>query len=230
MSIKNKRDEIAAGIVAGSAFIASATHIVTVAVEAGNFVAVAAVHAIGIDGLIYIGIRAMQRGNKRAGIAALLYGAAVSLVFNAASYGAFEMPKIVIAFTMPVAMLLAFLVVHSGHGTKDSTRDSAEDTEATRTHVHLDIQRDTVRTPRPHTTVQATTVQPETSTPVTGTVVQPERKAITRRPAARDWDRDRAIEMLATGTLTHAQIAAEVGASTKSIQRLRKALTEGSTE
>lgn len=114
-SLKDKRDEIVAGGVAISAFAASAQHIFHVTAEAGNPSIVAALHPAGIDGLIYIGIRAMQRGNRWAGAAAVFYGAAYSLAFNASSYGAFEMPKYLLAACMPLAMFFAFLIVHGGH-------------------------------------------------------------------------------------------------------------------
>jgi hypothetical protein len=114
-NLKAKRDEIVAGGVALSAFAASAQHIYHVTQAAGNPAVVAALHPAGIDGLIYIGIRAMQGGNKKAGGFAVAYGAAYSLTFNAASYGAFKMPTYLLAACMPLAMFFAFLIVHGGH-------------------------------------------------------------------------------------------------------------------
>lgn len=222
MSAKGKRDEIVAGIVAGGAFIASAAHIITVAVESGNHPAIAAVHAIGIDGLIYIGIRAMQRGQRLSGGAALIYGAAVSLIFNAASYGAFAMPKIVIAFTMPVALLLAVLVVHGSH-----TEDTDTEDTATRTHVRLDVHRQSVPVSRPTAPVPTQVVHPAPAT-VSGEVVRPEpAKAITRKPHARQWDVEQATRMIMTTPLSNHEIAAQVGTSYKTIQRLRTKVTNG---
>lgn len=216
MSDKGKRDEIVAGVVAAGAFAASAAHIITVAAEAGNHVAIAGVHAIGIDGLIYIGIRAMQRGQRLAGGLALIYGVAVSLIFNAASYGAFAMPKIVIAFTMPVALLLAVLVVHGAH-----SADNEDEDNATRTHVRLDIERESVPVSRPAPAVRATVVPATVATVVPATVTSPVRPAIERKPAARGWDVDEATRLIEAGQLSNHEIGAQVGTSYKTIQRLR---------
>ncbi len=113
--LKAKREEFVAAGVALSAFAASAQHIYHVTEAAGNPAIVAALHPAGIDGLIYIGIRAMQRGNKKPGMFAIAYGAAYSLAFNAASYGGFVMPVWALAACMPLAMFAAFLIVHGGH-------------------------------------------------------------------------------------------------------------------
>ena len=116
MSLKDRKDEIVAGGVACAAFISSAQHIVEVVLSHGVPMAVAAVHPLGLDGLIYVGIRAMQQGNKRSGFAAIAYGAAYSLLFNMDSYSkSFDMPPILLAASMPLAMLFAFLIVHSSH-------------------------------------------------------------------------------------------------------------------
>lgn len=223
---KNLRDNIVAGSVAVMAFAASASHIITVATEAGNWPPISVAHALGIDGLIYIGIRAMQRGAKAAGLMAMVYGAAISLIFNAASYGAFSMPKIVIAFTMPVAMLLAFLVVHSGHGEDNGTEDKSED-KATRTHVRLDVQRESVPLSRPAAVPMS---RPATVPAVLTEVVQPAaRKEITRAPINK-WDVAHATRMIEAGTMNNEEIGAVVGTSAKTIQRLRKKINEASTE
>lgn len=115
-NLKDKRDEIVAFGVALSAFAASAQHIYHVTEAAGNPAFVAALHPAGIDGLIYIGIRAMQQGRRVAGGLAVAYGAVYSLTFNGFSYadGA-HMPVPLLAACMPLAMFLAFLIVHSGH-------------------------------------------------------------------------------------------------------------------
>ena len=57
----NIKSEAAAGVVAGASFIASAGHIVSVVNET-NALAFALVYPIGIDGLLYVGIRAVQTG------------------------------------------------------------------------------------------------------------------------------------------------------------------------
>lgn len=115
-NLKAKRDEIVAGGVALSAFAASAQHIFHVTMEAGNPALVAALHPAGIDGLIYIGIRAMQKGNRWGGGLTVAYGAAYSLAFNFYSYSTTQtMPIWALAACMPLAMFWAFLIVHSGH-------------------------------------------------------------------------------------------------------------------
>jgi uncharacterized protein YerC len=125
-NLKAKRDEIVAGGVALSAFAASAQHIFHVTAAAGNPDVVAALHPAGIDGLIYIGIRAMQQGNKKAGGLAIAYGAGYSLAFNAASYGGFVMPVWALAACMPLAMFLAFLIVHGGHKVVQAAVETVE--------------------------------------------------------------------------------------------------------
>lgn len=125
-NLKAKREELVAAGVALSAFTASAQHIFHVTAAAGNPDVVAALHPAGIDGLIYIGIRAMQRGNKKAGMFAIAYGAAYSLAFNAASYGGFQMPVWALAACMPLAMFAAFLIVHGGHKATEVAKEAVE--------------------------------------------------------------------------------------------------------
>lgn len=103
----------AAAIVAGAAFLASAGHIVSVVKET-NHLLFALAYPIGIDGLIYVGIRSMQRGQYGRGAVALLIGAIYSLAFNAHAENALTMPKLMIASAMPVAMFAAFIIEHSG--------------------------------------------------------------------------------------------------------------------
>lgn len=230
---KGKRDEIVAAGVSLGCFIASAAHIVSQAQLAGNHPAIAGVHALGIDGLIYIGIRAMQRGNKLAGGAALAYGATISLIFNCASYEVFPLPRIVIAFTMPVAMVLGVLVVHgrdkdkdrgqdTGHVQGTRTRDRTKD-KATRTHVLLDVQRESVPVSSDvHPVVHADVHPMSTPDTITGQVVPPvSTPAIERGPAPARWDVARATELITTTAMSNADIGADVGTSSKTIQRLR---------
>lgn len=105
----NIKSEAAAGIVAGASFIASAGHIVHV-VSATNPIGFALVYPVGIDGLLYVGIRAVQTGRRVAGIFAILIGAIYSLAFNAHAEGALTMPKLMIASSMPVCMVVAFVI------------------------------------------------------------------------------------------------------------------------
>lgn len=115
-----KKDELVAGGVAGAAFFASAAHIIEVVSET-NHMAFALAYPFGIDGLIYIGIRAAQSGRKAAGFGAILIGAAYSLLFNAHAEGAIVMHPLLIAASMPVAMLVSFAIVHTGHGEPEAT-------------------------------------------------------------------------------------------------------------
>jgi hypothetical protein len=229
--------KITASIVAGAAFLASGNHIATVAHEAGNPMVVAWIHAIGIDGLILIGINALGTA-RRAAVASIIYGAIVSLIFNAASYGAFEMPAFALAVTMPGALVLAYITQHSATGHKSTdTEDNHRDT-ATRTSVRLDVQRDTVPVPSAPS-VQATTVHPSTSAAIVvpfeeGVPVAeapPARKAITRTPSTRGgWDVAKATELVKTTDLGNAEIGAQVGTSYKTIQRLRSQIKNETAE
>lgn len=106
------RDEVVAGGVAASAFACSAMHIYSVALDAGNPMPIAIVHPLGLDGLIYIGIRAVQRGHRVTGWMGTIYGVGMSLAFNAASYADTDLPTWVMALAMPAALVLAVLVVH----------------------------------------------------------------------------------------------------------------------
>lgn len=107
------RDQIVAGGVAAAAFACSAQHIYTVALGAGNPWPIALVHPAGIDGLIYIGMRAVSAGRKWQGWIATVYGVGMSLTFNAVSYAHVAMPPWVMAVAMPLALVLGVLVV--GH-------------------------------------------------------------------------------------------------------------------
>jgi hypothetical protein len=113
----NAKSPSAAGIVAGAAFIASAGHIVSVVSET-NPIWFALAYPIGIDGLIYVGIRSLQEKRFLSGTIALLIGAVYSLAFNAHAEGALVMPALMIASSMPVAMFAAFLI--EAFGAKDA--------------------------------------------------------------------------------------------------------------
>lgn len=107
------RDQLVAGGVAIAAFACSAQHIYQVAYDSGNPVPIALVHPLGLDGLIYIGMRAVQNGRRWQGWLATVYGVAMSLTFNAVSYADIAMPPAVMAVAMPLALVLAVLVI--GH-------------------------------------------------------------------------------------------------------------------
>jgi hypothetical protein len=202
-NLKAKRDEIVAGGVALSAFAASAQHIFHVTAAAGNPDLVAALHPAGIDGLIYIGIRAMQGGNKKAGAFAVAYGAAYSLAFNAASYGGFRMPVWALAACMPLAMFFAFLIVHGGHKLAPVTETVEKIVEVVK-EVQVLPQLLPIVPPAPR--VQA---------PAPPAAVA---KASTRQAA---WDVEKVVAMIVEGKET-AEIQAVVDVHTKTLQRTRR--------
>lgn len=188
----------AAAIVAGASFIASAGHIVSV-VDETNPIWFALAYPIGIDGLIYVGIRAMQGKRFLAGAVALLIGAIYSLAFNAHAEGALTMPALMIASSMPVAMFAAFLIEHSG--------EKAEEIEA----------------PAP---APAPVHVPATVPAPVKIAAKPTRPAITdgRKGSGRTaaWDVEKAVRLLADGR-TNEEIASTVGTNTKAIQRTKRA-------
>jgi hypothetical protein len=233
---------VTANIVAGAAFLASAQHIYKVAHEAGNPESIAAVHAVGIDGLILIGINALKV-SRVAGIVAILYGAGVSLVFNAASYGAFEMHPLALAVTMPVALVLAYVTVQASArtGQDAGTQDGGTGQEkATSTEVDIRVSRQSV--PRPAArSVPSTVSHPIVSQPVqrSATVVPSvqdiERPAIgsVPRPAPRGWDPTLLItarEKIEAGGKSDREVAREVfgpdatDSDRKKIERLRRGM------
>jgi hypothetical protein len=179
------------------AFLASAGHIFEVAVSMGNPGPIAAVHAVGLDGLVYVGIIAFQAGAKLRGAAAVIYGGAVSLAFNAAAYSdAHTLPVWVMAMSMPVSLVLGVLV---GHGTL-TQRDTTPAVP------------DRVPVPRPRVPV---------SQPVPVPVAQPKGHVPARAPVSRakEWDKDKARALLAEGR-PRKEIAELCGTSRKSIDRL----------
>jgi hypothetical protein len=202
-NLKAKRDEIVAGGVALSAFAASAQHIFHVTQAAGNPDVVAALHPAGIDGLIYIGIRAMQQGNRWAGGLAIAYGAGYSLAFNAASYGGFRMPVWALAACMPLAMFLAFLIVHGGHKAAQAAVETVE--------VIREVQ----------VLPQLLPIVP--FQPVVAPVRIPSLPAAVAKASTRQasWDVEKVVAMIVDGKET-AEIQAVVDVHTKTLQRTRR--------
>lgn len=211
--LKDKREEIVAAGVALSAFAASAQHIYHVTEAAGNPSIVAALHPAGIDGLIYIGIRAMQRGNKRAGGFAIAYGAAYSLAFNAASYGGFVMPVWALAACMPLAMFAAFLIVHGGHKVVQAAETITETVE---------VIREVVKERELLPILDACLVLP-TPAPVRIPSIPVQRAALpapvaTTSGRVATWDVEKAVAMVLDGK-TNNEIAEVLGVNYKSIQK-----------
>lgn len=200
-----KRDEIVAAGVALSAFAASAQHIFHVTAAAGNPDLVAALHPAGIDGLIYIGIRAMQRGDRRSGGFAVAYGAAYSLAFNAASYGGFVMPVWALAACMPLAMFFAFLIVHGGHKKAPKTVERI-----------VEVVKEVQVLPKllPIAPLQPIAPVRIPSQPVPSAVA-----AASTRQAA--WDVEKAVAMILAGN-TSPEILEVVDVHAKTLQRTRR--------
>jgi hypothetical protein len=208
MEFKAKRDEIVAGGVAVAAFAASAQHIFHVCAVAGNPPLVAALHPAGIDGLIYIGIRAMQGGNKRAGGFAIAYGAVYSLAFNAASYGGLKMPVWALAACMPLAMFFAFLIVHAAP--KPAAEPAPEVVAGPASEIVAEAEQ---------ITMDAVTYIPRPSETRTGRT-----DGTDGRGRVAKWDVEKAIRLMDEGR-TNAEIASTLGdVGEKPVQRTRRAL------
>lgn len=194
------RDQLVAGGVAMAAFACSAQHIYTVALDSGNPVVIAAVHPLGLDGLIYIGMRAVQSGRRWQGWLATTYGIVMSLTFNGVSYAHVPMPAWVMAVAMPLALVLAVLVV--GHEVRDKTVDSP-----------APVSRPRVRVPA------VVPVVSHPDVPVVVPQVSGVPSPVVPMSRGKDWDRDKARTLLSEGR-PRAEIAELCGVSTKTISRL----------
>lgn len=187
-------------VVLWSAFLASGGHIYQVATRMGNMPMIALVHAVGLDGLVYVGINSCRTGGRGAwvrGIICVIYGGGMSLAFNAASYSTSGvLPGWVIAMSMPVSLVLAVI---AGHG---AVKDSTPDVPVSR--------------PRP--------VRVPASVPtVRGTPAVMSHPGSTPR-VAKEWDRDKATRLLSEGR-PRKEIAELCGVSRKSIDRLAESLS-----
>lgn len=208
------RDALVAGGVAGAAFVASAQHIWSVTVAAGNPALIAALHPLAIDGLVYIGIRSVQRGNRGAGVFALVYGAGYSLAFNAASYGGFAMHWTAMAACLPIALVAAVLIVHGGrHAPVEPVVEPLEDVEP----VHA------VAVVEPVMMEPAPLVQPS--------VLQltPDARPVVRASTGRvSWDVAKVVHLLQDGRDVPEDVA-----SAKNVQRVRyivRAIQDGAAD
>lgn len=205
----NIKSEAAAGVVAGASFIASAGHIVTVVHET-NLLAFSLVYPIGIDGLLYVGIRAVQTGRRFAGILAILVGAFFSLAFNADAEGALIMPRLMIASSMPLCMVVAFVI----EGTAKKAAPAAALT------VPAPAPAAPVKVPA---TVQApapVAPKPVAPKPVAKAIEAP--KASAGRVAS--WDVEKAVRLLVDGR-TDADVLGTVdGLTAKPLQRTKRAV------
>jgi hypothetical protein len=202
----NLKSETAAAIVAGAAFIASAGHIITVVNESNPWFVTPA-YPIGIDGLIFVGIRAMQTGRKLAGTIALLIGAAYSLAFNAHAEGAITMSRFAIAASMPVCMFAAFLIEALGRKVEE-----VEPIVEIREVIVEKVVEKIVEVP-----VEVVKIVKTDRT---------DGPARTNSGAGRiaAWDVEKAVRLIADGR-TNEDVAEAVGTNAKAIQRTRRALT-----
>jgi hypothetical protein len=204
--MKLNRDELVAGGVALAAFACSAAHIYSVAEAQGNPWFIAALHPIGLDGLIFVGLRNLKRA-PAAGWIAAGYGAVMSLAFNGASYAETEMPWWLMAATMPLAMVLGFVVIHAGH------RDRPADVPA-------------VPVPRARPVRVPATVPPAdvpASVPVPAVPTLTVVPAVPSSRSRKAWDKDKARTLLAEGR-PRREIADLCGVDRKSIDRLAQAV------
>lgn len=233
----NLRSETAAGIVAGAAFLASAGHIVTV-VDATNPIVFALAYPIGIDGLIFVGIRAVQAGRRAWGMTALLIGAFYSLAFNAHAEKALIMPALLIASSMPVCMFAAFLI--------EATAKKAEKIEVAApvpaaAPVALPVPAAPVAlpairwvgagarwtlpivpaaAPAPIKAKASVTRKPRTVAAPAAAAAITDGSTTAGRAAA--WDVEKAVRLLADGR-TNEDVAEAVGTNAKAIQRTKRA-------
>lgn len=204
------RDQLVAGGVAAAAFACSATHIYTVAKASGNAAIIAAVHPIGLDGLIYIGMRAVSSGRRWQGWLATTYGVAMSLTFNAVSYAHVSMPAAVMAVAMPLALVLGVLVVGHGQPVQVDTPVDTPAPAATAVPATVPSRPAAVAVP------VAATVPPKAITPAPRKVISTPVAAAALAMALRLVD-----EGMTTGE-ADAKTAAEYGLSTRTLRRYRE--------
>ncbi len=233
----NLRSETAAAVVAGASFIASAGHIVKVVAET-NALLLALVYPVGIDGLIYVGIRALQSGRRVAGTFALLIGGFYSLAFNAHAEGALHMPKLLIAASMPVCMMVAFVIEATGRKAEPVEEPAAPaapiETEWDRMQERVEMRLRAehalhVEEMKAEFAAKFEALRPVEAAPVSAAVVAPaSRPAITdgRKAGGRVETRDveQAVEIMRDEDgRTNEEIASIVGTNAKAVQRPRRA-------
>lgn len=237
----NIKSEAAAGIVAGASFIASAGHIVTV-VDETNHIAFALVYPIGIDGLLYVGIRAVQTGRKFAGILAILVGALFSLAFNADAENALTMPRLLIASSMPVCMVVAFVI--EGTAKKAETIEKiVPATVPTQTEFDRMNERVETRLRAEHVLAIETmksefeqkfsALQNAEPVRVRATVEAPKAKAITSTPSAgrvASWDVEKTVGLIEDGRTDADVLAVVDGLTAKPLQRTKRVVKILSTD
>lgn len=228
----NLKSETAAGIVAGAAFIASAGHIVSV-VDETNPILFALAYPIGIDGLIFVGIRSIQSRRPWAGALALLIGTIYSLAFNGHAEKAFEMHSMMIASSMPICMFAAFII--------EATAKTAEEIAVlTPAPIAAPVPVPVVQAPPvsrwigagARYTLPIVPLSAPAPIKVRATVSRPAAKAVAGRtdvPAIEAagriaaWDVEKAVRLIADGR-TNEEIASTVGTNAKAVQRTKRAI------
>jgi hypothetical protein len=223
---------------AGAAFLASAGHIVSVVSETNPLI-FALAYPIGIDGLLYVGMKALKERRIWVGLFALLIGTFFSLAFNFHAENAVEVPRIVIAASMPICLLAAFVIEHIGRKTIEipapaaapvlipaaapvalpSVRWVAAGARWTLPIVPLSA-------PAPAPIKVRASVRRPAAKPIEGRTDAPaltdgRTDGRTVRPAA--WDVEKAVRLIADGR-TNEDVAAAAGTNTKAIQRTKRAI------
>ena len=224
----------AASVVTAASFVASAAHIVKV-VDDTNWIGFAVVYPIGIDGLIYVGIRAMQTGRKVVGALALLIGAAYSLAFNAHAEGAIVMSSLMIAASMPVCMFAAMLIETTANMAKvvEDAPAPAEPvlTVSPRAYVPTtSVPRAAGRTSLPIIPVRPSITPAPVRPSVRATVVRPSSELVTvdastTTPRARlaAWDVEKAVALYRDGR-TDSEVQSIVPVGAKPWQRTKRVI------
>lgn len=205
-------------VVLWSAFLASGGHVFQVARDMGNSSPIALVHAIGLDGLVYVGINACRDGAWVRGIISVVYGGAMSLAFNWASYSPTgRLDPVLIAMSMPVTLILSVIAGHAGSvGKKPVTSEKNEES------AEVPAQEQPQEPPAPR---QEPPAVPAPAAPVVVRDPAPAPRKLPRASAPRPVAKGRTPEARAAaaadvlaGRKKAAEVAAELGVSTRAIQ------------
>lgn len=211
----------AAGVVTAAAFAASGAHIVTVVAET-NPMLVALVYPLGIDGLIYVGIRALQERRVWPGILAVLVGAVYSFLFNADAENALKMDAYLIAASMPVCLVASYIIAYTGKRVIEHQCPGPERIEVPGPErvIYVDREVPEVTAADPVPALVGPEVPEDLPVPVSPA------PARTRVPMSRgqvSWNVDLALNLIHDGAASDTYIGEQVGTSYKVIQRTRRA-------
>lgn len=215
------KSEYVPTMVTAAAFTASAAHIVTVVNET-NPLLVAFAYPLGIDGLIYVGIDAMQKGRKAVGAVALLIGSAYSLLFNAQAEKALEMPKLLIAASMPVCLFASFLIAYTGKAAK--VAEVVERIVEVEKLVEVPVEK-IVREYPTLLPIAPPAAKPAPRKPAAPRQPKPTSSEVETKTAGRSisWDVAEAVRLMDEGR-TNDEVGTKVGTAPKQIQRARRVL------